>query len=211
MYYNSSHITRHRLLSSIIFGTTKNPSADSGALATARSTDRDGRAMSGRNTLTCPSTVAVGSTPVVSYCFNVSTCVRIWLNCFANAAFSISVNSSRASFATFSTSCCVISIASPCSPQEIQHDRRESGDRERRVLEQHRVDRLRFIERIHGNTRNVPFSRNTLESEYHGTHRNSREIPARIQTESRDDQTSGPSQRVGGSSHGTPCACHAAG
>jgi len=32
--------------------------------------------MSERNTLTCPSTVAVGSTPVVSYCFNVSTCVE---------------------------------------------------------------------------------------------------------------------------------------
>jgi len=41
-------------------------------------------------------------------------------------------------------------------------------------------------------------SRHIWKSEYHGTHRNSREIRAKVQIESRDDQTSDPAQRVGG-------------
>src|SRR5262245_45710859 len=143
MNFGPQHLPEHSDLvhsgcrSSIIFGTTKNPSTDSGALATADSPERDVFTSSGRNTLACPSTVAVGSTPAVLYCFNVSTCVRIWLNCFANADFSTSVNASRARFATFSTSCCVIStllfpaLSSTMFVQNgLQQGRREKDDRE---------------------------------------------------------------------------------
>src|SRR5262245_37366269 len=139
MYLRPQHLSEHCNLvsvhyrSSIIFGTTKYPWADSGAFARACSTDREGRTSSGRNTLTCPNTVAVGSTSAVSYCFNVSTYVRIWLSCFVNAVFSTSVNSNRASFATFSTSCLVISMIylSPTFFQDAQngHPARPQGVR----------------------------------------------------------------------------------
>src|SRR5215510_1670461 len=119
----------------MIFGTKNLFASCSGAFANALSTGNDGRMMSSRNTFICPNTVAVASMPLVSYCFNFSTCVRIWLSCLANASCSASVISNRANFATFSTSCFVISIAVfpfledvqnglPARPQGVRRPRR---------------------------------------------------------------------------------------
>src|SRR5688572_17850156 len=102
---------RYRYRSSIIFGTANASPSRSGALVKALSTASDGRTMSSRNTFTAPSTAAVGSIPCVSYSLSFSTCVKIWLSCLANASFSAGDTSSRANFATFSTSSSVIFIA----------------------------------------------------------------------------------------------------
>jgi hypothetical protein len=61
--------------------------------------------------------------------------------------------------------------------------------RTRCVLEKQPVDLQRFIELTHRTMQQYSLFSTCLESEYHGTYRNSREIRAEIQAESGSDQT----------------------